>query len=178
MDRKLKFLILGSDSVLRNFQRVEAKGLVAPASRRLLAPSLNSDRVGKRPARPLHTAKSDRLNSQPVRQQLESAYSFKLRHSLLLALLCFGLNPNAQMNAQAPAVSRPANPAPSVQSPSTPAAKPGSLEDKIEKYLRNMYAWGPQYEIKLGPAKPSPIPDLLEVPVTVGLNNRIRQSSM
>ena len=76
------------------------------------------------------------------------------------------------MNAQAPAVSRPANPAPSVQSPSTLAAKPGSLEDKIEKYLRNMYAWGPQYEIKLGPAKPSPIPDLLEVPVTVGLNGQ------
>jgi len=172
VDRKLKFLILGSDSVLRNFQRVEAKVLVAPASRRLLAPSLNSVRVGKRPARPLHTAKSDRLNSQPVRQQLESAYSFKLRHSLLLALLCFALIPNAQMNAQAPAVSRPANPAPSVQSPSTPAAKPGSLEDKIEKYLRNMYAWGPQYEIKLGPAKPSPIPDLLEVPVTVGLNGQ------
>ena len=172
MDRKLKFLILGSDSVLRNFQRVEAKVLVAPASRRLLAPSLNSDRVGKRPARPLHTAKSDRLNSQPVRQQLESAYSVKLRHSLLLALLCFALIPNAQMNAQAPAVARPANPAPSVQSPSTPAAKPGSLEDKIEKYLRNMYAWGPQYEIKLGPAKPSPIPDLLEVPVTVGLNGQ------
>ena len=172
MDRKLKFLILGSDSVLRNFQRVEAKVLVAPASRRLLAPSLNSVRVGKRPARPLHTAKSDRLNSQPVRQQLESAYSFKLRHSFLLALLFFALIPNALMNAQAPAVSRPANPAPSVQSPSTPAAKPGSLEDKIEKYLRNMYAWGPQYEIKLGPAKPSPIPDLLEVPVTVGLNGQ------
>jgi len=133
---------------------------------------LNSDRLGKRPARPLHTAKSDRLDSQPVRQQLESAYSVKLRHSLLLALLCFALIPNAQMNAQAPAVARPANPAPSAQSPSTPAAKPGSLEDKIEKYLRNMYAWGPQYEIKLGPAKPSPIPDLLEVPVTVGLNGQ------
>jgi protein-disulfide isomerase len=49
---------------------------------------------------------------------------------------------------------------------------PGPIEDKVEKYLRNVYAWGPQYEIKLGPTKPSPIPDLLEVPVTVGLNGQ------
>ncbi len=35
-----------------------------------------------------------------------------------------------------------------------------------------MYAWGPQYEIKLGPAKPSPIPDLLEIPVTVALQGQ------
>jgi len=50
VDRKLKFLILGSDSVLRNFQRVEAKVLVAPASRRLLAPSWDCNTAGKMPA--------------------------------------------------------------------------------------------------------------------------------
>jgi protein-disulfide isomerase len=91
---------------------------------------------------------------------------------LLLALLCFALSPDAQMNAQTPGAARPSNPSPPAQPPSTPAAKPGSLEDKIEKYLRNMYAWGPQYEIKLGPTKSSPIPDLLEIPVTVELNGQ------
>jgi len=76
------------------------------------------------------------------------------------------------MNAQTPSALRPTSPAPSAQSSPPPAAKPGPLEDKVEKYLRNVYAWGPQYEIKLGPTKPSPIPDLLEIPVTVGLNGQ------
>jgi protein-disulfide isomerase len=35
-----------------------------------------------------------------------------------------------------------------------------------------MYAWGPQFEMKVGPIKPSPIPDLLEVPVTVGMKGQ------
>jgi protein-disulfide isomerase len=30
-----------------------------------------------------------------------------------------------------------------------------------------MYAWGPSFEVKIGTIKPSPIPDLLEVPVTI-----------
>jgi protein-disulfide isomerase len=47
------------------------------------------------------------------------------------------------------------------------AAKPGTVESRVEQYLRNLYAWGPTYDVKVGPSKPSPIPDLLEVPVTV-----------
>jgi len=35
-----------------------------------------------------------------------------------------------------------------------------------------MYAWGPQYEIKLGPTKPTAIPNLLEIAVTVGLQGQ------
>jgi len=46
-------------------------------------------------------------------------------------------------------------------------AKPGSVETRVEKYLRNLYAWGPEFDIKVGPTKPSPLPELLEVPVTV-----------
>jgi protein-disulfide isomerase len=52
------------------------------------------------------------------------------------------------------------------------AAKPGSVEDRVEKYLRNLYAWGPNYTLKVGPTKPSPIPDLLEVPVTVSMGGQ------
>jgi protein-disulfide isomerase len=47
------------------------------------------------------------------------------------------------------------------------AAKPGSVENRVEQYLRNLYAWGPAFDVKVGPSKASPIPDLLEVPVTV-----------
>jgi protein-disulfide isomerase len=35
-----------------------------------------------------------------------------------------------------------------------------------------LYAWGPTYDVKVGPSKPSPIPDLLEVPVTVSLGGQ------
>ena len=171
MDRKLKFPNVRNNSVQRKFQPVEQKVLVAPASRRLLSPSMTSNCVGKDPTPPQHTTESDRLNSRHYCQQLERRNSSKLRNSFLLVLLSLALSPNAPVNAQTN-TARPANPAPSTQSPSTPAAKQAPLEDKIEKYLRNMYAWGPQYEIKLGPTKPSPIPDLLEVPVTVGLNGQ------
>jgi len=56
--------------------------------------------------------------------------------------------------------------------PSLASAKAWLARRQIEKYLRNMYAWGSQYEVKLGPAKTSPIPDLLEIPVTVGLQGQ------
>ena len=180
MNQKPRFLILMNDSILRNFQFVEPKAPAPPAlvlsvaegSRRLLALSSTSDSVGKRPARRQHHAASDCLNSQPVREQVERTHSAKHLHFLLLAWLCFAFGPIAQMNAQTPSAPRPASPAPSAQSSTPSVAKPGPLGDKVEKYLRNVYAWGPQYEIKLGPTKPSPVPDLLEIPVTVGLNGQ------
>ena len=45
--------------------------------------------------------------------------------------------------------------------------KQGTVESRVEQYLRNLYAWGPSFAVKVGPSRPSPIPDLLEVPVTV-----------
>jgi protein-disulfide isomerase len=45
--------------------------------------------------------------------------------------------------------------------------KSGTVEARVEKYLRNLYAWGSEFQIKIGPTKPSPIPELLEMPVTV-----------
>jgi protein-disulfide isomerase len=180
VNQKLHFIILVSDSILRKFRSAEGKVLVAPAlvlssaegSRRMLALSSTSDSVGKWPARRQHPDASDCLNSQPVRQQVERTHSAKHFHFSLLAWLCFALGPIAQMNAQTPSAPRPAILAPSAQSSAPSVAKPGPLEDKVEKYLRNVYAWGPQYEIKLGHVKPSPIPDLLEIPVTVGLNGQ------
>ena len=46
------------------------------------------------------------------------------------------------------------------------------MEGRVEQYLRNLYAWGPQFEVKVGPSKPSPIPDLIEVPVTVSMGGQ------
>jgi len=94
-------------------------------------------------------------------------YFFQISNfELVLALFFFLLAPHAQMMAQTPAGNRPApTSAPPVISPAT---KPGTIENRVEQYLRNMYAWGSEYEIKVGPTKPSPVPDLMEIPVTVG----------
>jgi protein-disulfide isomerase len=51
-------------------------------------------------------------------------------------------------------------------------AKPGTVEARIEQYLRNLYAWGSTFDVKVGPSKPSPIPELLEVPVTVSMGGQ------
>jgi protein-disulfide isomerase len=51
-------------------------------------------------------------------------------------------------------------------------AKPGPVESRVEQYLRNLYAWGPAFDVKVGPAKPSSITDLLEVPVTVSMGGQ------
>lgn len=47
-----------------------------------------------------------------------------------------------------------------------------SIQGRIEHYLRNLYAWGTAFDVTVGTPKPSPIPDLLEVPVTVGTNGQ------
>jgi len=93
----------------------------------------------------------------------------------LFSAFCAVVMGAPRMSAQTPLAPPAQNSAPPAQSAPSPAPstpKPGSLEDKVEKYLRNMYAWGPQYEIKFGPPKPAPIPNLLEVAVTVGLQGQ------
>jgi protein-disulfide isomerase len=53
---------------------------------------------------------------------------------------------------------------------SSPAQAPpgsGSIEKRVEDFLRKWYAWGPDFQLKVGPVKPSPAGDLYEVPVVV-----------
>jgi protein-disulfide isomerase len=68
------------------------------------------------------------------------------------------------------------NPGKESANPPKPTAsatpKPDSVEARIERYLRNLYAWGPSFDVKIGTPKPSPIPDLLEVPVTVSVSSQ------
>jgi protein-disulfide isomerase len=54
----------------------------------------------------------------------------------------------------------------------SPVPNPEALANRVEKYLRNLYAWGPSFEVKVGPSKPSPVADLFEVPVTVSKEER------
>jgi protein-disulfide isomerase len=74
---------------------------------------------------------------------------------------------SAAQNAS-PRNAKPSAPAPA----SSSATSAGTVENRIEKYLRNLYAWGPAFDVKVGPAKPSSIADLLEVPVTVSMGGQ------
>jgi protein-disulfide isomerase len=52
-------------------------------------------------------------------------------------------------------------------SPAEASGGSGSLEKRVEDFLRKWYAWGSDFQLKIGPVKPSPAGDLYEVPVQV-----------
>lgn len=89
----------------------------------------------------------------------------KLILSTLLLLTVFRLPSSAQTTS-----GKENTPVPKAADSS--AAKPGTVEARVEKYLRNLYAWGPTFDVRVGPSKPSPIADLLEVPVTVSMGGQ------
>jgi protein-disulfide isomerase len=89
----------------------------------------------------------------------------KLSLCILLLLTAFRLPSFAQSTAGSEK-----SPAPNAADSS--AAKPGTLESRVEQYLRNLYAWGPTFDVKVGPSKPSRIAELLEVPVTVSMGGQ------
>jgi protein-disulfide isomerase len=60
-------------------------------------------------------------------------------------------------------------------SPAAPAAAPSpnaAIQRKIETYLRNTYAWGPDFKLKFEPLKETPVPNLYEVKVEVSANGQ------
>ncbi len=86
-----------------------------------------------------------------------------LRKLILSTLLCLTVFQLQTLAQSAPAKDKDKSPAPK-SAESTPA-KPGTVEARVEAYLRNLYAWGPAFDVKVGPSKPSPIPELQELPV-------------
>jgi len=72
----------------------------------------------------------------------------------------------AALASSAAAQTKPASQSAAQSSP-TASSQDQRLLSKVEAYLRVLFAWGPGYQIKLGPAKPAQIPDLEEVPVNV-----------
>lgn len=60
----------------------------------------------------------------------------------------------------------PAQPAQSAQTAPSSPANP-ALAAKVESYLRVLFGWGPDYKVTLGAITQSPVPDLLQVSVSV-----------
>ena len=52
-------------------------------------------------------------------------------------------------------------------SPAEASTASGAIEKRVEDFLRKWYAWGSDFQLKIGPVKPSPAGDLYEVPVQV-----------
>ena len=88
-----------------------------------------------------------------------------------LLLASCALNTTAQTTPKSGASSSPDKPAPA-------ASMAPSIGDHVEQYLRNAYAWGPDFKVNIGPIKPSPIPDLLEVPFTVSLGEQTQSATV
>lgn len=90
----------------------------------------------------------------------------KLIFCSLLTLLAFQLPSDGQTSSSGK------EKAPAPKAADSQPAKPSSPESRVESYLRNLYAWGPEFDVKVGSSKPSPIPDLLELPVTVSMGGQ------
>jgi protein-disulfide isomerase len=70
---------------------------------------------------------------------------------------------------------KPASPPPAAKSASA-ASSTGpdvaTMNARIEKFLRITYAWGPEFDIKIGPPMPALDPELLTVPITVSMGGQ------
>ncbi len=90
------------------------------------------------------------------------------RKLILLVFLSFAI---FQLPSTAQ-TSSPKDKSPASKPADLSAAKPGTIESRVEQYLRNLYAWGPKFEVKVGPSKPSPVPELLEIPVNISMDGQ------
>ena len=55
-------------------------------------------------------------------------------------------------------------------SPSPPDQS--QLIHSSEVFIRNLFTWGPEYKLKLGPLAPSPSPDFYELPIDVSIKDK------
>jgi len=81
--------------------------------------------------------------------------------ALLFAALCMTLATLAQNSAGTIPQGSAAQPA-----ELTPAAAT-ILQQRAQDYLRNLYAWGPDFQVKAGPVKHSALADLYEISIEV-----------
>jgi protein-disulfide isomerase len=81
----------------------------------------------------------------------------------LLVLSMFGPSLEAQQAAAAPAAAAPAGPSP--------------IQKSVEAYLRNLYAFGSDVQLTVGPLKETPIAGLMEtdVAVKIGEDKQVAQ---
>lgn len=65
----------------------------------------------------------------------------------------------------------------SQQTPPT-ARSTTELQRRLEAFLRELYAWGPAFQIRVGEPSLSPVPGLLRVPVTVTYQGQTEQAAL
>ena len=53
----------------------------------------------------------------------------------------------------------------------------GQLLSSAEAFIRNLFTWGPEYKLKVGPLGPSPSPDFFSVPLEVMYKGRTEQAT-
>jgi len=71
----------------------------------------------------------------------------------IAAIICITLAARAQ-----------STPAPAT---GTSSGEPAQLAPKVESFLRYLFAWGPEYQVKIGPFKDAAIPGFYEVQIEV-----------
>jgi protein-disulfide isomerase len=64
------------------------------------------------------------------------------------------------------------SPAQTPASATAPSATDAQLLKNTEAFVRNLFAWGPDFAVKLGPLAPSPSPDFYLVPLTVTVHDQ------
>jgi protein-disulfide isomerase len=89
-----------------------------------------------------------------------------LLYIIFAGLCCIALGVIAGPRVRATSQSSTASAAAQGTAPTGPALT--AIQQKIEAYLRHLYAWGPSYKVSVGPLKESPIPNVYEVNVEVG----------
>jgi protein-disulfide isomerase len=91
-----------------------------------------------------------------------------LRSTLILVALAATLSPRISpqggKQATPPANSKLQSSAPTTQASLPPS---GEVQQKVEGYLRHLYAWGPSFKLSFGPLKETPIPGIYQVTVQV-----------
>ncbi|MDQ1408351.1 MAG: hypothetical protein QOJ41_86, partial [Acidobacteriaceae bacterium] len=63
------------------------------------------------------------------------------------------------------------SPAPAAAATST---APTAIQKSVEAYLRNLYAFGPDVQVTVGPLKESSVPGLLATDITVKLEDNVQ----
>lgn len=65
------------------------------------------------------------------------------------------------------------------QAPSgPPAPATAQIQERVEKYLRNLFAWGPSFAVKVGPLEPAPLPGFYRTSVKVSHNGKSQDANV
>ena len=86
---------------------------------------------------------------------------------LLFVSFCTVIGASAQTAPRAASQAPATPPAGAPLSPATAAM----LQQRAQDFLRNLYAWGSDFQVKAGAVKPTVIPDLYEISVDVSIQS-------